>query len=54
LLTTKPKFIIDAGAFVGYALVLFGYQYPDAKIIAVKSEVKNFNLFKKTPKHIQM
>ena len=46
LLTTKQKFIIYAEANVGYASVLFANQYPDAKIIAVKPEVENFNLLK--------
>ena len=46
LLTTKPKFIIDAGANVGYASVLFANRYPDAKIIAVEPEEENFNLLK--------
>ena len=43
-LSCKPKFIIDAGANVGYASVLFAHRYPDAQIIAVEPDDENFSL----------
>jgi FkbM family methyltransferase len=37
----KPRFIIDAGANVGYASVYFANRYPEAKITAVEPEASN-------------
>ncbi|RLQ22215.1 FkbM family methyltransferase [Seongchinamella sediminis] len=36
--------IIDAGANIGLAAIFFANEYPDAKIIAVEPEAKNFEL----------
>jgi len=41
-----PKVIIDAGANIGLASVLFANRYPDAKIIAIEPENSNFELLK--------
>ncbi|WP_408008756.1 hypothetical protein ACJROX_29700 [Pseudalkalibacillus sp. A8] len=38
-LTFKPEWIIDGGANVGYTSVYFAEQFPDAKIVAVESEL---------------
>ncbi len=38
----SPRFIIDAGANVGFASVYFANRYPHAKIVAVEPEETNF------------
>ncbi len=43
----EPKVIIDLGANVGYASVLFANRYPDAKIIALEPEDNNFAIAQK-------
>ncbi len=44
---TAPKTIIDAGAHIGLASVLFANRWPDARIIAIEPEPANFALLKK-------
>ena len=39
-----PRTIIDAGANVGLSSVYFASQFPDARIIAVEPESRNFEL----------
>jgi FkbM family methyltransferase len=39
-----PRVIVDAGANIGLAAVLFANRYPDAKIIAIEPETSNFEL----------
>jgi FkbM family methyltransferase len=41
-----PRFIIDAGANVGYASVWFANLYPNAKIVAVEPEKSNVDILK--------
>lgn len=41
-----PMSIIDAGANVGYASLYFSNQYPQAKIISIEPELKNFEQLK--------
>ena len=36
------KLIFDLGANVGYASVYFAHRYPDARIVAVEPEARNF------------
>ena len=43
----NPKIIIDLGANVGYASVLFANRFPDAKIFAVEPDENNFLTAKK-------
>jgi FkbM family methyltransferase len=43
-LTQEPRFIIDGGANVGYASIVFANKYPRAQIIAVEPEVGNYRL----------
>jgi FkbM family methyltransferase len=43
---SKPKVIIDAGANVGLASLLFAKRYPSARIIAIEPEQSNFDLLK--------
>ena len=43
----NPKFIIDAGANVGYASIFFLNKYPKASVIAVEPERENFNILQK-------
>lgn len=38
----SPKTIVDAGAHIGMASILFAQQYPAARIIAVEPEPSNF------------
>lgn len=42
-----PAVILDAGANIGLASVLFANKYPDAKIIAVEPEQNNFEILLK-------
>jgi FkbM family methyltransferase len=40
----KPKLIIDGGANIGCASVFFANRFPDANIIAVEPEMRNFRM----------
>ncbi|MDB5202064.1 MAG: FkbM family methyltransferase [Ferruginibacter sp.] len=42
-----PKFIIDLGANVGFASVLFANLYPNAKILAIEPDAGNYEAAKK-------
>ncbi|MEK6809367.1 MAG: FkbM family methyltransferase, partial [Nanoarchaeota archaeon] len=44
---TKPSFIIDAGANVGFTAIYFANRFPKARIIAIEPEESNFKLLKK-------
>lgn len=46
-----PKFIIDAGANIGFASIFFSNKFPEAKIIAVEPEKSNFEMLEKNTKH---
>lgn len=48
----KPKFIIDAGAYVGYSSMYFSSKYPNAKIISIEPEKNNFSTLKENTKNI--
>lgn len=39
-----PKFILDLGANVGYASALFASRYPQARILALEPDPRNFEL----------
>ena len=41
-----PKQIIDAGAHIGSVSILFAARFPDARIIAIEPDAKNFELLK--------
>lgn len=43
----EPRFIIDAGANVGYASVYFLNKYPNAQIVAIEPDEENFNICRK-------
>jgi FkbM family methyltransferase len=43
----EPRFIIDAGANVGYAALYFAKQFPEARILAIEPEEGNFKLLQK-------
>jgi FkbM family methyltransferase len=43
----SPRFIIDAGANVGYASVRFAQLYPNADIVAIEPDPANFELLKR-------
>jgi FkbM family methyltransferase len=47
VLQNPPRFIIDAGANVGYASVYFANRYPGARIFAIEPEPDNCALFRK-------
>ena len=38
------KFVIDAGANIGYTAILFANWWPDSKIISIEPDTENFNL----------
>jgi FkbM family methyltransferase len=38
----RPAFIVDAGANVGFASILFANRYPDAMIVALEPEADNY------------
>ena len=40
----SPRFIVDAGANVGYASVLFAERWPEATIVALEPDSSNFDL----------
>ena len=40
----RPQVIVDAGANIGLASILFANRYPQAKILAIEPEHDNFNL----------
>jgi FkbM family methyltransferase len=44
---TKPKIIIDGGAYTGFSTVFFANKFPEAKIIALEPEWSNFQLLEK-------
>jgi FkbM family methyltransferase len=39
----QPKFIVDAGAYVGYSAIYFSQAYPDAKIASIEPSSSNFS-----------
>lgn len=43
----EPKVIIDCGANIGMSTVFFKNRFPNAKVIAVEPETRNFELLKK-------
>jgi FkbM family methyltransferase len=45
-LPIKPKIIIDAGANIGLASLLFNFNYPDAIIFALEPDPTNLKLLK--------
>jgi FkbM family methyltransferase len=40
----RPRVIVDAGANIGLASILFANRYPEAKIFAIEPERDNFSL----------
>jgi len=40
----RPRFIIDAGANIGFSSIIFASKYPDCKIIALEVETTNYEL----------
>lgn len=46
-LPTLPQTIIDAGANIGLAAVFFANRYPDAKILALEPEDRNYEMLQK-------
>lgn len=42
-LKNAPKYIIDCGANIGLSAVYFAAKYPEAKIIAIEPDKRNFN-----------
>ena len=44
---TDPEFIIDAGANIGLASVYFASRFPNARILAIEPERKNFEILVK-------
>ena len=46
-LPAEPRIIIDAGANIGITSVFFASQYPEARIIALEPEGRNYELLRK-------
>ena len=44
---SPPAVIVDAGANIGLASILFANRFPQARIIAIEAERNNFELLKK-------
>lgn len=44
--TQPPRTIVDAGANIGLASILFANRYPDARIVAIEPEAANFALLR--------
>lgn len=42
-----PKTIIDGGANIGLAAIVFANKYPDAKIVSIEPETSNYEMLKK-------
>lgn len=40
----QPRFIVDAGANVGYASIYFANRYPEAEIVAIEPDAANFQI----------
>jgi FkbM family methyltransferase len=43
----QPKLIVDGGANVGYASIVFSLRYPRATIVAIEPESENFRLLER-------
>lgn len=43
----KPKYIVDAGAYIGLSSVYFANRFPEAKIIAIEPAEINYSLLLK-------
>jgi FkbM family methyltransferase len=41
---TMPKVVVDAGAYTGLSTAFFAARYPDARIIALEPDERNFEL----------
>lgn len=46
-LPAAPKVIVDGGSNVGITAVFFANRYPEAKIIAIEPEARNFELLRR-------
>jgi FkbM family methyltransferase len=46
-LPIEPKVIVDGGANVGYASLIFANRYPQARIIAIEPELSNFEMLRR-------
>lgn len=54
-LPIDPKYIIDAGANIGLATIVFANAYPNAHILSVEPEESNYTLLKKnTAKYLNV
>jgi FkbM family methyltransferase len=47
LLVSKPNAIIDAGANVGYSAAFFRQSFPDASIVSIEPDSRNFAMLKR-------
>lgn len=45
-MNTKPLRILDCGANIGLSSIFFANQYPEANIISVEPEIKNYEILK--------
>lgn len=42
--TVPPKYIVDCGANVGYASVYLLRKFPDAKVVAIEPDLRNYKI----------
>jgi len=43
----NPRLIVDGGANVGFASVMFANRFPDAKVVSIEPDAKNCDIFRK-------
>ena len=48
----NPKWIIDAGANVGFSVIWLASRYPDANIVAIEPDQSNYELLSRNTKHL--
>lgn len=49
----KPKYIIDAGAYVGFASLFFDSEYPNAQIVSIEPSQTNFPTLTENTKNVK-
>ena len=49
----EPRYIIDAGAYVGYASLFFNNEYPQAEIVSIEPSGANFPTLEQNTKNIE-
>lgn len=51
----EPRFILDCGSNVGYSCLFFAHQFPNAEIVGIEPDERNFSMLKRnTEKYSQI